>query len=78
MDGDVDLTLPSQAADSLKATGVLDTMVMTHLTLRSGALESMKQFTTRTAEPLVTPNNTVLFGFDSMQPSVEHWVYMLE
>lgn len=78
MDGDVDLTLPSQAAANVDATGMLDSMVMTHLTLRPGALDSMKRFTANDGRPVSTAANTVLFGFDPLQPSNEHWVYMLE
>lgn len=77
MDGDVDLTLPSNStADG--SSHILDSMVMTHLTQRAGGLQSMKQFTRTDGKPLVTPDNIVLFGFDPLQPSPEHFTYMLE
>ncbi|KAF3941551.1 Arginase-1 [Dactylella cylindrospora] len=76
-DGDADLTLPSQAmADG--GTGILDSMVMTHLTQRSGALSSMAHFARPDGGPLANPNNIVLFGFDPEQLAQEHWVYLLE
>ena len=38
----------------------------------------MKAFSRPDGSPLITPNNIVLFGFDPLQPAVEHWVYLLE
>ena len=77
MDGDADLTLPSQASVE-GSSGILDSMVMTHLTGREGGLECMKTFSHPDGSTLVTPENVVLFGFDPLQPATEHWVYLLE
>ncbi|KAG8530430.1 uncharacterized protein KY384_004932 [Bacidia gigantensis] len=77
VDGDVDLTLPSQTSTE-GSSGILDSMVMTHLTRRRGGLESMEQFNNPKGSPLVNPENIVLFGFDPLQPATEHWVYLLE
>jgi arginase len=77
-DGDADLTIPSDAAAQVDGSGIFDSMVLTHLTLRDGHVPSMREFCTTDGRPLVTPNNIVIFGFDPIQPKLEHWVYMLE
>jgi arginase len=77
MDGDADFSLPPQS-DAEGATGILDSMVMTHYTQRPGGLESMKAFSRPDGSPLINKENAVLFGFDPLQPSLEHWVHMLE
>lgn len=80
IDGDVDLTLPSQMnADG--STAILDAMAMTrtHLTRREGGLESMRAFGRPDGDaPLIDHENVVFFGFDPLQPGTEHWVYLLE
>jgi len=77
-DGDIDLTIPDDSRVQVDGTGVLDSMVMTHLTLREGYLKSMGEFSDTNGRPLVTPENIVIYGFDPIQPQLEHWVYMLE
>lgn len=77
-DGDADLTIPDDALAQVDGSGMLDSMVFTHLTLRGGYLKSMGEFTNAKGGPLVTPENMVVFGFDPIQPKLEHWVYMLE
>ncbi|OCL06076.1 Arginase/deacetylase [Glonium stellatum] len=77
MDGDADLTLPSQTTAE-GSSGILDSMVMSHLTRRKGGLKSMEIFSQPDGSSLVNPENTVLFGFDPLQPATEHWVYLLE
>ena len=72
IDGDVDLTLPSQT-DADGSTAIMNSMCMTHLTGRHGGLESMHPFAREDGRPLVDPSNVVLFGFDPLQPSHEHW-----
>ncbi|GJN72364.1 hypothetical protein PLICBS_006437 [Purpureocillium lilacinum] len=81
MDGDVDLSVPAEAAASIDATGVLDAMTMSHLMRRPGCLPSFS--TARCSSrpdgsALVTPQNAVFFGFDPLQPSASHWVYLAE
>ena len=76
-DGDVGLTLPSEtAADGSSA--FLESMTLTHLTRRDGGLDSMKKFARRDGSTLVTNDNIVLFGFDPLRPSPEHWVYLAD
>jgi arginase len=80
MDGDVDLTLPrsSNQCSQDGSTLILDSMVMTHLTQRPGGCESMKLFSKPDGTPLVDPTNIVLFGFDPLQPSPEHFAFLLD
>ena len=77
VDGDADLTLPSQTSTE-GSSGILDSMVMTHLTRRDGGLQQMGEFSRPDGSALVTPENVVLFGFDPLQPATEHWVYLVE
>lgn len=77
IDGDADLTLPAQT-DSDGSTAIMDSMCITHLTGRPGGLESMRAFSRPDGKPLINPDNIVLFGFDPLQPSPEHWTYLLE
>ena len=77
VDGDADLTLPSQTSAE-GSSGILDSMVISHLTRREGGLEQMKDFSHPDGSALVNPENVVLFGFDPLQPATEHWVYLLE
>lgn len=77
MDGDADLRLPSQT-EAEGSSAILDSMTMTHLTGRAGGLDSMRAFTRPDGRPLVDRENVVLFGFDPLHPSNEHWVYLLE
>lgn len=77
IDGDADLTLPAQTeADG--STAIMDSMCITHLTGRPGGLASMRAFARPDGSPLIDPQNIVLFGFDPLQPSAEHWTYLLE
>ena len=77
IDGDVDLTLPSQTSVE-GSSGILDSMTLTHLTGRVGGLDSMRGFTRPNGKPLIDPDNIVLFGFDPLQSSSEAWTYLLE
>lgn len=77
-DGDADLSLPLGDNHPDSNSGVLDSMVLTHLAGRAGGLESMKEFGRPDGSPLVTNDNMVLFGFDPLQPITEHWTYLLE
>ena len=79
VDGDADLTLPAQTSAE-GSSGILDSMVMSHLTHCEGCLEHMKPFCSSSADgsALVTADKVVLFGFDPLQPAPEHWVYLLE
>lgn len=76
-DGDADLTLPEQTTAE-GSSAILDSMTISHLTGRPGGLESMREFARPNGRPLVNPENVVLFGFDPLQPAVEHWVHLLE
>jgi hypothetical protein len=38
----------------------------------------MERFTNKDGGPIATPENTVLFGFNPLQPWNEQWLYMLE
>jgi arginase family enzyme len=71
IDGDADLTLPAQT-DADGSTAIMDSMCITHLTGRPGGLDSMRAFARPNGEPLVGPDNIVLFGFDPLQPATEH------
>lgn len=79
-DGDVDLSLPaSEDRPPDSDACVLDSMVLSHLTKREGCLSSITGFLhDGAAEPLITADNIVLFGFDPEQPKPEHWLYLLE
>ncbi|KAF2648113.1 Arginase/deacetylase [Lophiostoma macrostomum CBS 122681] len=77
-DGDTDLNLPSQTGAE-GSSGMLDSMVMSMLTQRDGVLPWMKMVAhDRDDRALVDSQNIVLFGFDPLQPSPEHWTYLLE
>jgi arginase family enzyme len=76
-DGDADLTVPATAGTG-GMTGILDSMVMTHLTQREGGLQSMKSFAKPDGSPLVTNENVVLFGLDPNQPGADHWAFLAE
>ena len=77
IDGDADLTLPSQTSAE-GSSGILDSMNMSHLTRRDGSLKPMSEFSRPDGSALITPDNVVLFGFDPLQPATEHWVYLVE
>ena len=79
-DGDLDLSLPAINGQMDSDTGVLDSMVFSHLTNRDGGLLSIQKFLHPTPgkDPLVTADNIVVFGFDPLQPKPEHLVYLLE
>ena len=78
IDGDADLTLPSQTSAE-GSSAILDSMTMTHLIGRPGGLESMRAFNNhKDGSPLIGPDNIVRLGFDPILPSTEHWMYLLE
>ena len=76
-DGDADLTLPTTAGAG-GLTGILDSMVLTHLTQRPGGLQSMRQFAKADGAPLVDKDNIVLFGMAPDELLPEHWTFLLE
>ena len=61
VDGDCDLTLPSDPGSS----GNLASMTFTHLAMLPGALESMKPFTRPDGSGVVDSSNSVIFGLNS-------------
>ncbi|KAK4497926.1 hypothetical protein PRZ48_010581 [Zasmidium cellare] len=61
LDGDCDLTLPNEPGASYN----LASMTFTHLTMREGALESMRPFTRPDGRGVVDAGNTVLFGLNA-------------
>ena len=76
-DGDADLTLPT-AAGTAAVAGILDSMVISHLTQRGGGLESMKTFAKLDGSPLITNETVVLFGFDPNEPTADHWAFLTD
>jgi arginase len=77
-DGDCDLSLPGDSHDPGRS-GILDSMVLSHYTQRTGCLDSIKNaFAKPDGSPMVDPSNIVLYGQDPLQPSVEHWEYLCE
>ena len=76
-DGDADLTLPTTAGTG-GMTGILDSMVITHLTQREGGLESMKAFAKPDGSPLITNENLVLFGLNTNEPTADHWAFLTD
>lgn len=77
VDNDADLTLPDETS-ALGSTAILDSMVLSHLTQRPGALESMKAYVTHDRKPLVTSDNNVLIGIDVTQTKLDHFTYLLD
>jgi arginase len=71
-DGDVDLSQPNTKPAVIEVTGILDSMVLTHLTKRPGGLQSMAKFAKPDGSPLITNENIVLFGFDPHELAPEH------
>ena len=65
VDADCDLTYPNEPG----STGNIAGMTMTHLTLRSGALDSMKTFSNPDGSGVVDSSNAVLFGLNSSSPA---------
>jgi len=65
VDADCDLTYPNEPG----STGNIAGMALTHLTLRSGALESMKTFCKPDGSGSVDSSNVVLFGLNSSSPA---------
>ena len=60
IDADADLTIPN----GLGSVGTLASMTMTHLTMREGALESMRPFTRPDGFGVVDSSNVALFGLN--------------
>ncbi|PVH73442.1 Arginase/deacetylase [Cadophora sp. DSE1049] len=65
VDADCDLTYPNEPG----STGNVAGMTFTHLTLRPGALESMKTFSKPDGSGVVDSSNAVLFGLNSSSPA---------
>lgn len=61
MDADSDLHTPTDPLGSGNIAG----MTLTHLTLRDGCLESMKQFSKPDGKAVVNSDNIVLFGLNT-------------
>lgn len=76
IDGDCDLDLPGDSGIS----GNLASMTMSHLMLRDGALESMKDFSRVDGKGVVDSSNTVLFGLniDVASARREHFGYLFD
>ena len=76
VDADCDLATPTEPG----STGNIAGMTLTHLTLRDGALESMKAFSRPDGSGVVDSSNIVLFGFnvDSPVPTRQHLGYLLD
>jgi arginase len=79
-DGDADLTLPLKPGESTAGfTGILDSMVLSHLTQREGGLKTMSDFCSGPGgAALVNERNIVLFGFQPEELRTEHWTFLLE
>lgn len=65
VDADCDLTYPHEPGSSGNIAG----MTLTHLTLRTGALKSMQQFSKPDGTGVVDSSNAVLFGLNSSSPA---------
>jgi arginase family enzyme len=65
VDADCDLTYPHEPGSSGNIAG----MTLTHLTLRPGALQSMKQFSKPDGTGVADSSNIVLFGVNSSSPA---------
>lgn len=76
VDADCDLTTPEEPG----CTGNVAGMTLTHLTLREGALESMKTFSRPDGSGVVDSSNIVLFGLnvDSQVATRPHLGYLLD
>lgn len=75
MEADCDLSVPSDGG-----TGTIAGMTLTYLTLRSGALESVKAFWRPDNSPVIDSSNTILFGLNSAPPANEreHLGYLFD
>lgn len=75
VDADCDLYYPKDSG-----SGNIAGMTLTHLTLRDGALESMRQFSKPDGSGVVDGNNIVLFGLniDSPANKREHLGYLFD
>jgi arginase len=65
VDADCDLATPQE----VPGTGNIAGMTLTHLTLRDGALASMKRFSRPDGHGVVDSNNIVLFGLNIDSPA---------
>lgn len=76
VDADCDLATPSEPG----ATGNIAGMTLTHMTLRDGALESMKVFSKPYGTGVVDNSNIVLFGLnmESQVPTRQYLGYLLD
>lgn len=76
IDADTDLTSPIDSS----STGAFAGMNMTHLIQTQGALQSMKQFSQPSGEPVCNASNMILFGtnmsFSGNKP--EHFAYLFD
>ena len=76
IDADTDLTSPTDAG----STGIFAGMNMAHLSGLPGALESMKQFSRASGQPVCDASNTVFFGTNMSLPGNkrEHFAYLFD
>lgn len=77
IDADCDLTIPGESGSS----GNLASMTMTHLTMRDGALDSMRGFTRPDGKAVTDSTNIVLFGLNISTPMSakrEHLAYLFD
>lgn len=83
-DADADLSLPNETPDS---TNIIAFMAFSQMTMRQGALQSMKEFsaprhdTTDIVTGVSNPGNTVLFGLNTTHQAViprEHLTYLMD
>ena len=76
MDADCDLSTPAEPTSSGNIAG----MTLTHLTLREGALDSMKPFSRPDGSGVVDSSNIVLFGLniDSSTNKLPHLGYLFD
>jgi arginase len=65
VDADCDLTYPNEPGSSGNIAG----MTLTHLTLRHGSLQSMREFSKPGGGGVVDSSNAVLFGLNSSSPA---------
>lgn len=76
IDADCDLTTPTEPG----SMGTIAGMTLTHMTLRDGALESMKRFSRPDGSGVVDNSNIVLFGLNVESPVAkrQHLGYLLD
>lgn len=83
-DADADLSIPNETPDS---TNIIAFMAFSQMTMREGALQSMKEFSAPKLDGAATivgvsnPGNTVLFGLNTTHQAViprDHLTYLMD